>query len=212
LLVGLMALFLARFGWRRAIPLGVVALPVILMLSGGRQTRISTSEGTAQGRMELWIEGIHLMARRPLTGIGAGQYDEDLGLVAHNSFVHANVELGLAGGTCFLAVFYLPVQALRRIGPRHAVILDPELDRLRPFLMAIVVGFATSLLSISRCYVVPTYMIAGLPAAYLRMVPVAPEDAVPRLSARLVAQVVFMNAFYLVLIYNFVRFALHSGG
>ncbi|MEO6807848.1 MAG: O-antigen ligase family protein, partial [Isosphaeraceae bacterium] len=73
LMASLMTLFLARFGWRRSIPLAVVALPAILMLSGGRQTRLSTSEGTAQGRMMLWIDGIRLLSHSPILGIGAGQ-------------------------------------------------------------------------------------------------------------------------------------------
>ncbi|MEO6810104.1 MAG: O-antigen ligase domain-containing protein, partial [Isosphaeraceae bacterium] len=176
-------------------------------LSGGRQTRLSTSEGTAQGRMMLWIDGIRLLSHSPILGIGAGQYAEELGQVAHNSFVHANVELGLAGGTAFLTLFYLPIRTLQRISPRHAEILDPELARLRPFLMSMIVGYAVGLLSISRCYVVPTYMVAGFAAAYLRMVPVALEDAVPRPSIGIAARLVSINATYLVLVYFFVRFA-----
>lgn len=206
LLAGLMTLFVARFGWRRAIPLAVVTLPAILLLSGGRQTRISTSEGTAQGRMMLWVDGIRLLSHSPIFGIGAGQYAEELGLVAHNSFVHANVELGLAGGTAFLTLFFLPVRNLQRIGPRHAEIHDPELARMRPFLMAVTTGYAVSMLSISRCYVVPTYMIAGLAASYLRMVTIAPEDAIPRPSVKMAMRLVLINAAFLVLVYLFVRF------
>jgi O-antigen ligase len=205
LLVSLAVLTVSRLGWKRAVPLSAVLIAGILMTSGGRQTRFGTGEDTAQGRIQLWVEGLHLMARSPLTGIGASQYAEEVGLVAHNSFLHANVELGLLGGTCFVGAFYLPLWSLRRINTAGAEVIDPALRRLRPYLVALVAGYAAGLCSISRCYVVPTYMIVGLAAAYLRLVPVNRPEVVPWLNGRLVARLVAADLAVMTSIYVFIK-------
>src|SRR5262249_51850043 len=58
LLAGLVALFQARFGWRKSILLSVAVLPVLLLGVGGRQADLATSEGTGQARIQLWSEGL----------------------------------------------------------------------------------------------------------------------------------------------------------
>src|SRR5438067_225141 len=90
------------YGWKRMLPLALALVPVAAM-AGGRQTNINLNEDdTAFGRVMLWFEGFEAMKRNPVTGIGVGQYSEETGFVAHNSFVHAFVETGLIGGCCFL--------------------------------------------------------------------------------------------------------------
>lgn len=164
-----------RFGWKRALPFALVGVPAMLMLAGGRQSNINLGEGdTAHQRVELWSDGFNSMMRNPLTGIGYGEYAEECGLVAHNSFVHAYVELGVTGGALFLAPLLLGGVALQRIRPT-----DPLLLRLRPFVLAILVGYAGGIFSISRNYVVPTYLVFGLADAYLRLaVPFPPPKDV----------------------------------
>ena len=78
LLAFVLTLLMARSGWRRAVLPAVVLLPGLLLLSGGRQTAISTGADTAQSRMLLWREGLIMFLSRPLTGIGAGRYGEDM--------------------------------------------------------------------------------------------------------------------------------------
>jgi O-antigen ligase len=210
LLVSLLALFVARFGWRKAIPLATVFLPAMFLLSGGRQTKISTSEGTAQERIELWNAGLHRLARSPLTGIGAGRYAEEneWGLVAHNSYVHANVELGIVGGACFLGVFSVPLWSLRRLSPCEVEIHDPNLKTLRPFLVAMVAGYATGLISLSRCYIVPTYMLPGLVTAYLHVTAINPAKAPPKVGGQLIRNIIIINLSFLITIFIFIKFSL----
>ena len=166
LLVSLFVLFVNRFGWKKAIPLASIAMPALLLLSGGRQTEISVGQGTAQERMEKWKEGLILFTHRPLTGIGAGRYAEDVGLVAHNSYVHAYVEMGFPGGTLFVGLFYFAFEGLRSKYYQQAHEIDPAFLRLRPYLMAMVAGYAAGIFSLSRNYIVPTYMIFGIVAAF----------------------------------------------
>jgi hypothetical protein len=162
----------ARFGWKRTLLAAAAVVPAAMLVLGGRQANISLgSEDTAHSRVALWSDGLVEMMRNPVTGIGPGEYVEEAGMVAHNSFVHAYVELGLLGGTLFLGAFALGAVGLYRAVPAA----NPTLARLRPFVLAIVVGYAGGIFSLSRNYVVPTYMILGLADAYLRVaLPVPP--------------------------------------
>ena len=47
--------------------------------------------------------------------------------------------------------------------------LEGELARFRPFAGAMLAGYCTGLLTLSRCYVVPTYLIIGIGAVYLNL-------------------------------------------
>jgi len=212
LLASLMTLFVTRFGWRRSIPLILIALSAMLVLSGGRQAKISTGEETAQERMKLWSEGLSMMKQSPrwaLTGIGAGQYAEELPQVAHNSFVHAFVELGFLGGALFLGAFYVAARSLHQLGARSGEALDPALRGMRPFLMAIVIGYSMGMISLSRCYVVPTYVVLGLVSAYFQVAVCAPTDAIPRMDGRLVRRFAIIGVGFLIFIQLFIRANVH---
>jgi hypothetical protein len=107
---------ICRLGWRRALPIGLVVLPVMLVVFGGRQTRIDLGDegDTGHARVSIWSEGLQHLKGSPIFGIGQGQMLDQVGIVAHNSFVHAYTELGMVGGTLFLAAFYLPITYLRQ--------------------------------------------------------------------------------------------------
>lgn len=187
LMAGLLVLFWARFGTFRTVLLGALALPALFFLAGGRQASISTDESTGQERIQLWREGLLMFRESPVFGVGAGEFAERAGLVAHNSFVHCFAELGLLGGTAFLGAFAVAVWSLRRARPRFGS--EPELLRLWPVMLAGVVAYAIGLLSLSRPYVVTPYILLGLATAYSRIsAPVAtgrPLLATPPLLARL---------------------------
>jgi putative inorganic carbon (HCO3(-)) transporter len=178
-----------RYGWKRALPLSLVLAPALVFLAGGRQANISLGrEDTAHARVSLWSDGLVSLMRNPLTGIGAGEYADEVGQVAHNSFVHAYVELGLLGGSLYLAAFVAAGVALYRVRPAH-----PLLAGLRPFVLAILVGYAGGTFSLSRNYVVPTYLALGLADAYLRVaVPFPPPAA--GLSWRMVGRLLVLGA------------------
>jgi putative inorganic carbon (HCO3(-)) transporter len=173
------------FGWRKMLPVTLAVVPVLAILGGGgRQTNITIGKGdTGHQRVELWAEGFSALMRNPVTGIGVGEYAEEMGLVAHNSFVHAYVEMGLLGGGLFLGAFYLAVVGLHRARPP----VGSAMARLRPFVAAIVLGYAGGIFSISRDYTVPTYLVLGLAAAYLRLAPPSPPGWY-RLDGRMVAR------------------------
>jgi putative inorganic carbon (HCO3(-)) transporter len=176
---GLFTLAFVRLGPKRGIPLGIVGMAALLAVFGGRQTDFSMSEeDTLQGRLQLWSEGLVMLWPNLATGIGAGEFQDRVGLVTHNSFVQVYVETGLLGGTLFAGAFFLAAAGVYRL-TRHVGYWahDPEFTGLRPFVLAMVVGYAAGAFSVSRDYVVQTYMILGLAVAYISIcLPVPPDE------------------------------------
>lgn len=167
LMASLFILFRFRFGWWRTIVLSGLIFPALLLLFGGRQTDFSAaSSGTGQDRIQLWSEGLYLFRQFPLFGIGYGNYADEVGLVAHNSFVHCFTELGLFGGTVFLGAFFSAFLTLYRAGTIDPDLVDPEVLRLRTYLLALLAAYTGGLMTLSRAYVPPTYMILGLACVY----------------------------------------------
>lgn len=165
-----MALIMMRYGRKVATVaaiLGACALPLI----AGRQTEIDLDGGTGQERIQLWRDGFAALKSADFVfGIGQSNFADEMGLVAHNSYVHAYVELGVVGGTLFFGCFFFAALQLYRVSRFPDGILSDELARMRPFIVALLAGWCTSLFSLSRCYVVPTYLVLGTCAAYLNLV------------------------------------------
>ena len=217
MLAGMMVLFYARFGPKKAALLATIALPVMFVLFAGRQTNISAGEDTGQDRIQLWAEGFSMLRESPLFGIGQNLYAERVGLVAHNSFVHAFAELGLLGGPLFLGAFAYVVRTLLALGAHDGEIGDLDLRRLRPFLLAMVVGYASGMLTVSRNYVVPTFMILGIVTAYLRLVSAgAPRLAMPggpvaAITTRLIGRLAVLSVAFLVVTNLFIKLFVRWG-
>ncbi len=132
-MAGLFLLLRTRFGWRMAVLIGAALLPVLFVFFAGRQTDLSTSGGTGQERIQLWSEGLVQFRQSPLFGIGRDRFDQEVGLVAHNSYVHAFAELGFLGGMFFVGAFVLALGSLYRLSADGRHILDPDLRRMHPY-------------------------------------------------------------------------------
>jgi O-antigen ligase len=200
----LVVMLISRFGMRRAVPLLGLGLPVLLLLFAGRQTSISASDDTGQDRIRLWSEGFDLLKSSPLFGIGWDEMDEAVGLVAHNSFIHGFVELGIFGGPIFLGLFYFLLSSLYKLKD-PSVQVDPEMTRIRPYLMAIVSGYAICLLTLTRNYVIPTYMIIGLGGVYLTILQKQSSQQFPICDGRLAWRIYSIGIAFLILANLFTR-------
>lgn len=206
LVAGLATLLCARYGKRCAIFLGVLALPVMFAVFAGRMTSFSATEGTGQGRIQLWSDGLILFQEAPLFGIGMDEYRHRASHVAHNSFLHCFSELGLVGGTLFLGAFYLALRGLVRLQrsePEPEA--DPELLRLQPYLLAMLVTYIVGILFLSRSYVVPTYTMLGLAVVYLRLRSVEAPAMFPAWSRLVFVRLAGVSAAFLMATYLFVR-------
>jgi O-antigen ligase len=166
LVAAMLVLMTFRYGSRIAIAAVLVGVPGMLVM-GTRQTSIDLEEGTAQDRIQLWSDGLDALKSADFFfGIGMGEYGDMAGLVAHNSFVHAYTELGIVGGTLFFGMFYFAFLELYRFRYVSREVPARTLRRFHPFLFAMLTGWTMGLMSLSRCYVVPTYLVIGLVAAF----------------------------------------------
>lgn len=167
LLAALSSFVILRFGWKRGFVLAVLCVPLAASVFTDRQTDLAINKSsTSNSRLELWCEGLARLKVYPTFGIGAGQYADECAQVAHNSYVEAFVELGFVGGIPFAGAFLLATRLLmQRPSDRTA----PELTRLRPFLFALLMGYMTGMLSLSREYVIPTFLVLGTVNAYLHL-------------------------------------------
>lgn len=168
--MALMAWLITRYGTKVAIAIGILGV-LCLPLAAGRAAKMDISGGTGQQRIQLWSDGlVAIKSSRFLFGIGEGHYEDLDGHVAHNSFVHAFVELGFFGGTLFFGCFFLPGLTFYLMKRFKFRIEHPELRRMFPYVAAILADWCFGMCSLSRCYTPSTYMIAGLGAAFVNLV------------------------------------------
>ncbi len=194
-------LLVTRYSRGRALLAAVVLLPLIFVVFAGRQTHIDISDpgDTFQTRLECWNDSLELFKKSPIFGVGQNQQVELRYHVAHNSFLQSFAELGFVGGACFLGAFLMAIRAVHQTDVSEA---DPELARLKPVFLAVVIGYAIGLLALSRNYTVSTYLILGLAAAYINLTPRARPL---RLDAGFIQLLAMTSAVFITAAYLFVR-------
>ncbi len=208
LMAGCGTMFYLRFGLYKTLLLGSLGLPALLMM-GGRQTDIggAMSGGTGNSRVVLWLEGMEMLKSSPLFGSGHNMYAEEAGLVAHNSFIHSAAELGFFGGMFFLGVMAISLVTLWQLSKQREAIEDPMLNQVMPCIFALNVAYMVSMFSLSRCYVVPTFLIVGTIVAYLRLIASPKAFPLPRFDGKMIQRLVLGEVGMLAAIYLFTKVA-----
>jgi len=211
LMVGMLVLFQSRYGLLKAAALGGLTLPVLFLAFAGRQTSFTADGEAGSDRLELWREGLELLKEAPLFGVGHGAFADRVGLVAHNSYVHSFAELGYFGGTLFLGAVVTALWGVFRLGWQDAAIADPRLKRLRPYVLAIVTAYATGILSLSRCYIVPTYLMLGLAVAFVVLTGGSRLPVLPRFGGGYLGRLAIVSAGFLIALHLFLKFSALRG-
>jgi putative inorganic carbon (hco3(-)) transporter len=209
MVAGSAAYLFSRWGWGRSLPLALVLLPVLVIALAGRQTHINLDDpqDTAQGRIQLWREGLAMIRACPILGVGYGQFEEGAGQVAHNSYVHCYAELGIPGGTLFVGTLFLPLISLRDVARVRTREVSDDLARWRPCVLAVLVAYMLGLCSLTRSYAMPTYLVAGVASAYCNLAAAAaPSAEMPR-GFRLLGRLAWVSIGVLFTIALFVRLA-----
>ena len=137
---GLLALIAAvltlclALGFKTPPLVAAVSLPLLFVAFKGRMTEVNyaLAEDTGQSRVQIWSAGFTLFKQQPLLGIGEGNFVEEVGIVAHNSFLQSFTELGLLGGSLFLGEFLAAFVVLYRIREEIDPLELPGLARLVP--------------------------------------------------------------------------------
>lgn len=161
-------IFYSWFGLKKAGPIAVGFVVCVLALIGGRQGSIGGG-GTTHERIMLWAYGLGDLFREPIyimTGLGIGHMVKEHLLVCHNSFVQGYVETGILGGGLFCMVYFLAFRLSDLAGRDH-----PErwAREARPFMMAIVVGYGAGCYSVTRNYVLSSYLALGIATVYTNL-------------------------------------------
>lgn len=204
-----------KYGWRRAVYLCLIIGPCLFWIVGGRAANIgeATEEGTGQSRLKLWSASLQALRTHPVLGVGYRQtadYNEER-QVAHNSFLSAFVESGFFGGTLFLGAFLLALFGVARAPVQVATESAQVLTRARPAILAAVGAAATSMLSLSRQYVVVPYLVLGLAADWYRLGESALVWPAFQINARLCLRLGGAAILFLVALYLFVRLFVNYG-
>ena len=205
--ISLMILSCIKLGPKKTLIMGLIAAPAVLVLFGGRMTRIDVTDShdTSQERIQLWSAGLDLFREAPLFGIGMNEFAGRAGLVAHNSFVHTYAELGFFGGTLFAGAFYAAMDGVTRLGRAGVEFSDQVVLRLRPYVLAMICSFCVGLFSLSRPYTITTYVAFGIGASYLRIAEQRTSIAGMQFDSRFVQRLFFVGIGCVMFLYLFVR-------
>jgi O-antigen ligase len=178
---GLFILVRARLGTFAAVVLFALTLPSLVAFSG-REVDLGTQHDTATTRMELWNDALVAFNNSPGLGVGQDNLKDVIYQVAHNSYLHAFAELGFFGGCIFLGLFVWPLWTLIALPAGKRVIVNPELRALHPTVTGVLAAYMAGMGSLSLCYLMPTFMMVGLAAVYLRMATTRPAYPPTRLG------------------------------
>ena len=208
LVAGLGAFLISRFGASRTTAAMALIVPLLLVVFGGRQADLggAISGGTGGQRSELWYAGLQMIKWSPLTGMGHGQFAQEEGLVAHNSYVQALAEWGLFGGTLFIGLFYIVLYSVWRLKHVRRQIYPTVLGNLQPYVMGALVAYATSMLTLTRYDVVPTYLVAGMGISFERLARRGTTLPALEFNPALVLRMGLITLGFIVALYVYIRF------
>ncbi len=183
-----LAVFLMyHIGWARGALIVGVALAVI-MLCGPDRFSAKSVEGddSAIGRIVAWQDGLNMLQKNPLIGIGYKQFQVHHGIPAHNSFVHAFSEGGLATAVTWVGVNYWAILTLVRIRRRKRPeeLQEPQERKWTDYAVALQAGLMGSLMAgmfLSHTYrpfpIIPVALTAALAGFLLRSEKRSPRGA-----------------------------------
>jgi putative inorganic carbon (HCO3(-)) transporter len=209
--VGLMVLFRSRFKGTKSLLAAGAALAVMVALIGGRQTTLSTSEGTSQSRIQLWDDGLEMFKGSLVIGIGIGQFRENAGHVAHNTFIQTYTELGFLGGTLLFGQYLWGLKNMIQLGSRQGTLPDPEVRRVQPFLLASLASYAISEMSLTNPFSLVTYLMFCLATVCIRLAHPTPPLPDLLLSGSLVRRTFLYSGLFLVGLYVFTKLSVRYG-
>lgn len=187
------AYLIKRYGVKALIFGGIVGAGIF---SVGARSSSAADESTLH-RYEAWVEGLGMLQRKPLFGVGHRLFTENHGLTAHNSYVLAFSELGVFGFILFVSVIYMSIKSVY-VGLKR---LDgiPEAGVARAWGMALLAslcGAAFQISTLSFCYHTVLWIIIGMASAWYSAVRYHDPEFEVRMTPRDFATVTGICLFY----------------
>ena len=215
LMVGVGLCIRLRFGWGRALALGALGFPLLLLSLGSRQTALSSSTNTASERIQLWSSALVMFRSQPFLGSGFEQFAKENRLLTHDAYLQWFAELGFPGGTLFLGAAALSILGLYRLMlprqqpgqlvPVTPTLADPTLRHFHPYVAGAVTAYCAGMFTLSLNYMVSTYTIFGLAAAFLSMAETNPPRVAVRFGFELLFRLAILSVLALAVFFVFVR-------
>lgn len=154
--------FVSRFRWKGILAAVPLALPVLLL--GGRTD--SSAEGSTEHRLMCAQAGLDMFWRRPVLGVGFGQFTRHYVQTAHNSYVLAPAELGLLGMTLWVLLVWISIK-ICLASLRRAPGVQSDDSRIWGFaLLAALFGMTVGVAFLSFNYHFVLWTMLGLAGAY----------------------------------------------
>jgi O-antigen ligase len=145
--------------------LAVGAVSVAFIPESSFQRFSSTKEeveaGTMNGRLQIWIAGVHAFVQKPLLGWGTGSFDRAIvpwfgrPRVAHNSYLNILVEQGVVGFLIWLTMYLTVFTQILKL---------PSMERR--FALVLLTTMAVAMLPLSWDDRKPVWFIAGVLVAF----------------------------------------------
>ncbi|MBL0169336.1 MAG: O-antigen ligase family protein [Gemmatimonadaceae bacterium] len=147
------------------VPLGWRLAPSVMRERAASLLSLEEDYNTTSnsGRIYLWKRGLVFAARNPLTGVGPGTFEAQLGRdfeevgsrgawhTAHNTIVQALAELGMIGGGLLIYLLGRSVVLAAAFWPRRSPVRRPEFA-------AALVGYLVAAMFLSHAY---SYLLFG---------------------------------------------------
>ncbi|MGV2873403.1 O-antigen ligase family protein [Colwellia sp. E150_009] len=178
--------FLLKKAGAKLILFAVILAPIAATLMskfGG----FSSSESSANGRLEAWYAGIQMLIHNPVFGVGKGNFMDHHGLVAHNSYIHVAGEMGVPGYSLWGGVIVLSMLAGYRIKKEFSTWDDEAVTqdnktlyaaevKMNQTLFFSMIGFMITAFFLSRQFTLLLFIFLGMQtASHLRLIKIRPE-------------------------------------
>ncbi|WP_068544423.1 O-antigen ligase family protein [Thalassotalea crassostreae] len=175
--------FLKRAGIKLVI-FAIVMAPIagtLIMSFGG----LSSADSSADGRLQAWYDGIWMLLYNPVFGVGMGNFLEEHGLVAHNSYIHVASELGIIGYSLWGGALTLTTfTAYNIMKSTESLIGNSESNKssligelkIHNTLFFSLIGYLVTAFFLSRMFTLLLFIFLGMTiASHLRLMRICPE-------------------------------------
>jgi len=170
----------------RLILFAIIMAPIVATLLakfGG----MSSSESSANGRLEAWYSGILMLLNNPIFGVGKGNFMDHHELVAHNSYIHVAGEMGIPGYSLWAGVIILSMLASYKVIKEFANLPGDDVSdeskiayaaevKINQALFFSMLGFMITAFFLSRQFTLLLFIFLGmLTASHIRLFTLRPE-------------------------------------
>lgn len=178
--------FLIKKAGAKLLLFAIIMAPILATLLtkfGG----MSSSESSANGRLEAWYSGILMLINNPIFGVGKGNFMDHHELVAHNSYIHVAGEMGVPGYSLWAGVITLTMLASYRVIKEFSNWSDKDITeetkidyaaevKINQTLFFSMLGFMITAFFLSRQFTLLLFIFLGmLTASHIRLMKLRPE-------------------------------------